>query len=346
MSVYIDRKFIAGISSRLTGFVVKANSPYLANFRCPICGDSSKKKNKKRGYLYEKKGNVFYHCHNCNVSMAFGTFLKQINPNAYQEYKLERFKNESSGNVSVKEIKTEFKTDTAAHLERNLDLPSIESLSDTKHFAVEYVKKRKIPRRVWNELYFASDYKDFIDTLIPNHGKTLFKEPRLVIPIYDTSKHLTGVTGRALLSTDKKIKYLTMKVHADAIKMYGLDKINLNKKVYVVEGPIDSMFISNSLATMDSSLTSVIPALSGKSLSKIDFIFVYDNEPKNPHTIKNIKNAIKLGQKVCIWPKYIRCKDINEMVLAGMSESEIQGIIDANTFEGLQATLELEVWKK
>ena len=31
-------------------------------------------------------------------------------------------------------------------------------------------------------------------------------------------------------------------------KVFGLDKINLQEHIYIVEGPIDSMFIDNCLA--------------------------------------------------------------------------------------------------
>ena len=54
----IDSKFIGLVSSRLDRFKkVKAN---LYNFRCPICGDSEKQKNKARGYLYQIKANTNY----------------------------------------------------------------------------------------------------------------------------------------------------------------------------------------------------------------------------------------------------------------------------------------------
>ena len=44
----IDVKYINLISSRLSKF--KRVKPNLYNFRCPICGDSQKNKNKTRGY--------------------------------------------------------------------------------------------------------------------------------------------------------------------------------------------------------------------------------------------------------------------------------------------------------
>ena len=34
----------------------------------------------------------------------------------------------------------------------------------------------------------------------------------------------------------------------DAPKVYGLDRVNENKKIYVVEGPLDSLFVENCVA--------------------------------------------------------------------------------------------------
>ena len=46
----VDSKYITLLSSRLPKF--KRVKPNLFNFRCPICGDSQKHKNKARGYIY------------------------------------------------------------------------------------------------------------------------------------------------------------------------------------------------------------------------------------------------------------------------------------------------------
>ena len=43
---YIDTRFINLVSSRLQKF--KKVKPDLYNFRCPVCGDSKKHKNKAR----------------------------------------------------------------------------------------------------------------------------------------------------------------------------------------------------------------------------------------------------------------------------------------------------------
>ncbi len=71
----IDSKYINLVSARLDKF--KRVKPNLYNFRCPLCGDSQKHKNKARGYFYQVKTNTNYKCHNCGASMSFNNFLKK-----------------------------------------------------------------------------------------------------------------------------------------------------------------------------------------------------------------------------------------------------------------------------
>ena len=90
--LWIDTKYAGLISSSLPLFKVKQNNPYMANFRCPICGDSKKSKFKARGYLFTKKNELFYKCHNCGYGSSFGKLLKHVNSSLYDQYTLERYK--------------------------------------------------------------------------------------------------------------------------------------------------------------------------------------------------------------------------------------------------------------
>ena len=70
---FVDVKYINLISSRFQNFKKVKNNLY--NFRCCLCGDSQKNKNKARGYLYQVKNNTNFKCHNCGVNISFNNFL-------------------------------------------------------------------------------------------------------------------------------------------------------------------------------------------------------------------------------------------------------------------------------
>ena len=63
---WLDQKYINVISHRLNKF--KQSSKSVWTFRCPYCGDSEKKKFKRRGYFFFNKDALFYKCHNCGAT--------------------------------------------------------------------------------------------------------------------------------------------------------------------------------------------------------------------------------------------------------------------------------------
>ena len=340
MSLYIDKKFVSLVSPKLERF--KQKSEYLWNFRCPICGDSHKNKLKTRGYFYRRKSDLFFQCHNCGTSLSIGNFLKTIDRSLYREYQLERYKNESAGNMpkpdfSWAKTKPVFasKTDTQ---ESKINLPTIDSLKED-HVAKQYLLKRKIPREHLKHIYYAENFKSFVLELLPDYEKTLYDEQRIVFPFYDQDKKLLGFQGRAV--GESKVKYITVKMDDDFTKIYGLDRVDMTKKIYVVEGPIDSLFLQNSLATMDASLYNI-----SLLLGNYDYVFIHDNEPRNSAIVKQMAKTISHGKNIFIWPQHIVAKDINDYILTGGTSSEIQAIIDNNTFNDLRAKLEFERWRK
>ncbi|CAB4133326.1 DNA primase [uncultured Caudovirales phage] len=337
MSVFIDRTFLLRLSPKLIRFSRKKDDLY--NFRCPLCGDSTKNKIKCRGYIFRKKNDYFYMCHNCGISTTFYNFLKQVDPSMVAEYSLERYKNgEASKNTKSEPDFEAFKTEKPEFKSNNIHLPTIESLPDT-HYAKSYVHSRKIPKDYESKLYFAEDFKAFVDGLGVEKDGLREKDPRLVIPFYNKERELIGLQGRAL--GESKLRYITVKMHDDNKKIYGLDKLDLDKTVYVVEGPIDSMFLDNAVATMDSNLASI-----SDIIDKSKVVLVYDNEPRNKDIVRTMEKAIDEHYNVVIWPEMMDDKDINDMILTGFTSDEIQDIIEKNTFVNLAAKMRFINWKK
>ena len=335
MSVFIDRAFLLRLSPKLQRFTQKKEDLY--NFRCPLCGDSQKNKTKSRGYVYRKKNDYFYMCHNCGASTSFYNFLDKVDPSLIKEYALERYKNGDNNKSNHETPKFQETKTSKPKFKKSLDLPSINSLPEA-HFAKVYVQQRRIPETFLSQLYYAEDFAAFIQSL--GIQKELSKEDkRLVIPFYDQEKNLVAIQGRAL--GESKLRYITIKLHEDNHKFFGLDRIDEDKMIYVVEGPIDSMFLDNAVATADSNLESITSIY---DKSKITLVF--DNEPRNKEIIKKIDDAIEKHYNVVIWPEMIESKDINDMMLEGFSPDEIQDIISKNTFVNLRAKAEFVNWKK
>ena len=320
----IDSKYVNLVSSRLQKFKrVKAN---LYNFRCPICGDSKKHKNKARGYLYQVKTNTNFKCHNCGASLSLNNFLKQIDPVLHKQYTMEKFKEGFAGgrNFVVEEPKFEFKKPV---FKKKLDLPVASEVS----IANEYLSKRGLDP---SKFYFADKFKQWVNTQKKTFDYINKDESRIIIPMYDESKTLIGFQGRSL--GPNSVKYITVMLNEEAPKIYGLDSIKTEKPIYIVEGPFDSSLIENSVAMCGSDIDI-------RTFGWSDYIWVFDNEPRNREINNRISKVIDRGDKVVIWPSHIMQKDINDMVL---SDIDVSSVLQSSTYSGLKAKVKFNNWKK
>ena len=320
----IDSKYIGLISSRLQKFKrVKSN---LYNFRCPICGDSQKHKNKARGYFYQVKTNTNFKCHNCGASLSFNNFLKQIDSTLHKQYILEKFKEGHAGgrNFVVEEPKFDF---TKPVFKPKLNLPKASEVP----IAREYLLKRRLDP---TKFYFAQKFQEWTNTQKQTFDNIVRDECRIVIPLYDTNSELIGFQGRSL--GPNSIKYITVMLNDNKPKIYGLEKINEREPIFIVEGPFDSTLVENSIAMCGSDVDI-------RTYNWSDYIWVFDNEPRNREINNRISKVIDRGDKVVIWPQNIAEKDINDMVLGG---HDVKSVLESNTFSGLQAKLKFNTWKK
>ena len=319
----VDSKYIGLVSSRLQKF--KRVKSDLYNFRCPICGDSQKNKNKTRGYLYPVKNNTNFKCHNCGASLSFNNFLKEMDPVLHKQYTLEKFKEGHTGRGFVVEApKLEFKKPV---FKKSLNLPKASS----NPVAKEYLEKRKLNPE---KFYFADKFKEWTNSQKQTFDTIGRDECRIIIPMHDKDNNLIGFQGRSLVPNS--VKYITVMLDEEAPKIYGLNTIDQNLPVYVVEGPFDSTFVNNSVALCGSD--GDVRCLEGSSI-----VFVYDNEPRNREIVNRIGKCVSRGESIVIWPSGILEKDINDMVLAGHN---VMDVIKSNTYSGLEAKIKFNNWKK
>jgi len=318
----VDSKYIGLVSSRLQKF--KRVKRDLYNFRCPICGDSKKHKNKARGYLYSVKADINFRCHNCGSSMTFSNFLKSIDPVVHKQYVFERFKQGNTGRGTVvEEPKFNFE---APQFKPKLDLPRASENAAAK----SYLEKRKLNP---DKFYYTDKFRAWSNSQKQTFDSVKYDEPRIIIPLFYKNT-MVGFQGRSL--GPSKVKYITVMINDDAPKIYGLDQIRGGAPVFVTEGPFDSTFIRNSIAMCGSDSDVRKWGVSTP-------VWVYDNEPRNSEIVRRIEDTIDRGEEVVIWPSNIHEKDINDMVLAG---HDVQSVVELNVYHGLKAKLQFNTWKR
>jgi len=338
MNSYIDVKFVNLISPQLQQF--KKKSEFLWNFRCPYCGDSQKSRTKARGFVYRKKNDLFYKCHNCGVGTTLGNLIKHIDSKIYKDYIFERYKK----GVKTNNPEPEFKFNVPIFRKKSV-LKNLKSISDlsTDHPARKFIQKRLIPSESFSDLYLCESFYKFTNRLIPNKFPSLDGDhPRLLIPFRDEQGEVFAYQGRAF--GNEQPKYITIKLE-ERDKIFGLNRVTKDKHIYMVEGPLDSLFLDNCIAVAGATFDKPL-MIGGRLIDNGEVTIIFDNEPRNKEICKEIEKTIASGRNVCLWPEYNSHKDINDMIVAGYTKHDIEDQIKQFTFSGAAAKLGFTAWRK
>lgn len=335
MSSWIDNDYAIQYFSLQPRYKLVSSLPMRLNCRCPVCGDSVKDKFKARFWFYYWKNAPMVHCYNCDYSSGFSNFLKEYDEDLFNEYQMEKFKESASGKKPIPK-KVEVKKEQSKVVNDLVDCTRIDLLPET-HPIIKYVENRKIPKAKWDRLWFTSKWQHLCNKINEGTFENPKPEHRLVIPIRNAAGKIESFQGRSLVK-NSKIKYMTIKADENSTKIYGQDTIDDSiPHVMIFEGPIDSLFVENGLAITGGSLSlDVVPYKDRR-------IWVLDNEPRHPDTIKRMNKLIEAGEKVCFWDAAPwKSKDINDMVKNENADpSDIQKYILDNSESGLMAKVRM-----
>ncbi len=341
MGLYIDHKFIGMLSPQLKMF--KRKKADLYNCRCPLCGDSKRSRTKARGYFFVEKNQFYYKCHNCSVCLTLANFLKSQAPHLHREYVVERYKGgtdrRNTPSPDFKFTKPKFKSvaDELKKLEPLTKLPE-------SHPAVQFMIQRRFPKHAFTLLYYTDDFAAWARLLDSSKGDELAEnDARLVIPYFNREGQLYAAQGRSLDPTDG-LRYITCVAdREDGLsnrRWFGLERHKPSEPTIILEGALDTFFLDNAIAMCGAGAFKTLPV----GIDKETSIVVYDNEPRNREICKYMHTMLHRGFRVCVWPDRLVGKDINDMVLAGRSQSDVQAIILENAVSGLEGFTRLSQW--
>lgn len=332
MSLFVDSTYIGMMGPRLPLF--RQVNRNLYNCRCPICGDSSTNEFKRRGYFYlNKSGNGYnYQCHNCGASQSLYTFIQLLFPEYLKNYKFETFAESGNSKYQVEEAIPFKKLEVVFD-----DVVPADFLPDD-HPVVRYLlNERKLPKELLPKFLFVEKYVEWLKKTTNDPDLHYREHSRILIPYVSGTDHIYRYLARSF-DSDVAAKYLytDIDIGSPFYNWYSVDK---TKRVYVVEGPIDSMLLPNSIAIGNAKYAR------GDFTQLADYVVIPDNEPRNVHVVKSIEKAIDAGMNVCIWPKFVG-KDINDMLKNRVTIDEIVSMIDSNIYSGIRAKMKLQQWRK
>ena len=304
---------------------------------CPICKEGGSWGKKKRFYYIPNKELAY--CHNCGYSKKALTFITEVTNkplhiivNEIKDFDVEiQLPNED--NYEVKKVIDKSLPEDCINLS---DSSQVEYYKDnsTVKTALQLIKHRKLDKGINKPKTFYISLKD------PVHKN------RLILPFYDENDNIIFYQSRGLTKKDlyEKPKYLS-KVGAER-SLYGIQNLNCNlDNVFIFEGPIDSYFVENGLATcgITEKSNKMFTTLQKQQINKLNLyekIYVLDNQYCDKAALSKSIILADNNEKIFIWPKELkRFKDFNDICVAGNKDKIKPEFILKNTHSGLKAKL-------
>jgi hypothetical protein len=291
-------------------------------FACPYCGDSSgtdfNSRRKKRGNLYWE--NLFYHCFNCFRHVSLTQFFKDFN---------EKIDTDDLFTIIdyIKENKSDFKKRETLDYDLFVDLKTlgvdkekvftslnIRHITPNTFQAYPYLKSRNLHYKL--DYFGWNSYSKRLFIFNYNHdGSKILGYQVKPIGKYG-SKYQTYNIQKLRESLGLEFKYHD-KVKIEKIKklstLFGILRTDLTRDFNVFEGPLDSLFMENSIA------------LAGIDKETFNFgelptcRYFFDNDKVGKEFALQ---KIRKNKKVFLWTKFIRdnkfekykIKDLNDLI--------------------------------
>jgi hypothetical protein len=305
--------------------------PGRISFACPYCGDSYKDDKKKRGNIYWDS--LQYHCFNCQHHGDAYSILKdhniRFNNTEDSIQVIEWIKNNKveSAHIDVLQYGIFDKITKIAPTVEELRIKLKMSYISVGDAPWQYLRKRLLSNKLENFLYSYKDKRIYILNIGPD-SKVIGMQSRSIDTNNSSkSKYLTydlikildwmGIT----VDVTEEEKTSIGKIST----LFGIMQTDFTRTVTVFEGPLDRLFMNNSIAL----------STAGRDTTEIDEVptirYMFDNDMTGK--VKMIEK-LKLGKSVFMWSKFIKetkidkytdtkIKDLNDLVLvAYVNKSE------------------------
>ena len=310
------------------------------NFSCPYCGDSRSDVRKKRGNLY--LDSLRFHCFNCGHSTGINRFLSDFNEELSNEDKIAVHEIQQNAKKFEKRVSSTQSSMSMTLLDK-LAIPKdilfkqLGIISPYKDVtASNYLKSRMINIKDWKYFAYNSLTKELyilntspsdrvigfqIRQLDPKSHKQRYTSSRLTKIYSDVfNKDINGIVERLLLKEPLGQKYIeeedgveNIVANLDRLSgIFNIMNVNLSQPLTIMEGPIDSLAIANSIA-----LQSAAKHLDGFFDEVENVRYLFDNDKTGKEmSLKKMKNH----KKVFLWGQYLdmiksktNIKDINDL---------------------------------
>lgn len=256
------------------------------------CGDNVNNIYSKRGYILKANDPWVYYCHNCGASTTAVKWMKNHFPVHYKNMMMEVMQNKK--NTQQSNI-TFTKKSGASERDESEDTKGFQKLTKFPD-CVKYCEDRKIPKEIYSKWYYCTTgiyYGRIVITFRNKQGRTYYYQCRS-------------------FNNKNGVKYLSR--FGDHNSIYNYYNVDPELPVVILEGPIDSIFVENSIAVTGLKLK-------GDKLKKFKkTYFLLDND-KSAYK-KASELLCEERRYVFNWIKFLKdypcdvqIKDVNDFIL-------------------------------
>jgi DNA primase len=273
------------------------------NAGCPVCKEGKSLGKKKRLFFYPQTKS--FYCFNCGKSWSAFNWLLDVTRMSKEELRAEIITNGSAREINFEDLMPKSKTKNEFPLPKDsINLKDKIQLSYHQNNkiiqkALDYITHRNLENAINAPDTFFISLKD------PVHKN------RLGIPFYDRNNKIVFYQTRCL--DESYPKYLS-KINADK-SLFNIHKINTSiDSIFLLEGPVDAMFIKNGVAVAGLNLTTN----QQKQLTEFPLhqkIWILDNPKIDNTSREKIKDLLLQREKVFKWPEDKPYKDLNEWAI-------------------------------
>jgi len=325
---YVVQKFY-----QYAGFPTFKKYSNVYNACCPSCREGKSWGKKKRLY-YMIKDDYLY-CQNCSRRWTPIDWIIEQSGMTLQEI-LKESKNYNTTKNNFKQTEENYKPISNTLPDDSINLFDKQQLIYYKENkviqdALKLIKHRRLDTAINRPRALFISLKDFVH------------KNRLIIPFYDINNQIQYYQTREIYKKDEidRPKYLS-KQNAEKT-LFGIRNIDKSlDKLLIFEGPIDSMFVKNSIA-MGGIALSNHQEEELRKYNLFEKIWVLDNQLNNKDVKKRMQQLVDKGETVFFWPdKFKNYKDLNEICINYELDKVNPKFFIKNAYSGIKALIKLK----
>ena len=316
------------------------------NFACPFCGDSLRDPRKKRFNIY--LNSLSCHCFNCNHHSGINSFLKQFDEELTYEDKIQVHEIQQS----TKKFERRLSNSQSSYAFQLLDKLAIPKsiLFKTLNLITpykskecsDYLNSRCINIKQWKYFAYSEKSKELYILNINSNDRIIGMQIRQLDPNSKKSRYLTRsltkiysdifkkdisvLIEKLLKAIENGEKYImeedgieNIQANLDRLSgLFNIMNVDISYPLTIVEGPIDSLCLSNSIALQGATKLNDY----FDDIKTVRFLFDNDKIGKE-HSLKKLKS----NKKVFLWNMFLKKMDIKEKI------KDINDIIKIKKFD-------------